>query len=138
MQTKLKSEIVKQLNKSKEHLNYSFNKVNKYNLNSASLQEDELEALESFAARFSRTSDIIIQKYFRILAIEKDPAYQGSVIDLLNFAEKWKWINSSNEWKRIRELRNLVAHEYSSESFIHIYIELIKLAPTILAVSDKL
>ena len=79
----LKFEIVNQFKKSKMHLDYSLQKVKKINLNIASdqkLKEEELETLESIAARFSRTSDIIIQKYFRILATEKDPAYKYLLI----------------------------------------------------------
>ncbi len=134
---KNKSEILVQLNLSKKYLMTSFQKVQKISLDKK-LSDDHLETLESFCSRFSRLSDIIIQKYFRVLAIEKDPAFRGSVIDLLNVAHKWGWINSPETWKRIRELRNLTAHEYSLDDIIVLYKELIHLTPVLLDVSHEL
>ncbi|MBP9680756.1 MAG: hypothetical protein KBD76_05090 [Bacteriovorax sp.] len=140
MKNLLKPQISNQLKKSKKHFNYSFNKIITYDLSKGldSLNEEELESLESFVSRFARISDIVIQKYFRILAMEKDPAYQGSVVDLLNFAEKWNWIQSAADWIRIRELRNLIAHEYSMDDFVSLYEDLKTLTPVILAISDEL
>ena len=129
----LKETIINQLKSSQSHLDYSFKKVKDLNLD-LGLDEEKLETLESFASRFARSSDIVVAKYFRFLAMEKDPAWRGSIIDLLNLAEKHHWIKSAQVWKRIRELRNLAAHEYQLDSYIDLYKELIKLAPEILAI----
>ncbi len=58
---KNKSEILVQLNLSKKYLMTSFQKVQKISLDKK-LSDDHLETLESFCSRFSRLSDIIIQK----------------------------------------------------------------------------
>lgn len=130
----LKSMIVSDLAKARGHLEYSYLKVNKIKLVNA-LDEDSLESLESFGSRFSRFSEIAVSKYFRALILEKDPGYRGSVIDLLNQAEKYDWIESAEVWKRIRELRNVAAHDYTSEDFLKLYQELIDLTPHLLKLS---
>lgn len=129
-QKKLKSDLLK----AKKRLEYSYGKVQKIHL-SEDLQDEPLETLESFASRFARYSDLVISRYFRFLCETKDPGFRGSIVDILNQAEKQSWISSSHVWKRIRELRNLSAHEYDADSYLEIYRELIQLTPTLLSVS---
>ncbi|MBI3294979.1 MAG: hypothetical protein HYZ71_09650 [Deltaproteobacteria bacterium] len=132
--TPLKISIVGDLSKARGHLEYSFNKAKQIQL-VPELDESSLECLESFASRFSRFSEIAVSKYFRSLILQKDPGFRGSVIDLLNQAEKFAWIDSAASWRRIRELRNVAAHDYTSEDFLKLYKELIALTPHLLALS---
>jgi len=41
----------------------------------------------------------------------------GTVIDLLNKAEKREIIESAEIWKEIKELRNSIAHDYDIDNF---------------------
>lgn len=132
--SELKIKTLSDLRKAKKHLLYSYKKVQKIPLDH-DLDEEELETWESFSSRFARFSDLLISRYFRLLALEKDPAFRGSVIDLLNLAEKQGWIDSSTTWSRIRELRNLAAHEYAAEDYSKLYRELLSLTPSLLLVS---
>ena len=134
MSNELKKSILEQLAKSKSHLQYSFNKVQNISF-AGDFDEEQLETLESFSSRFARFSDIVISKYFRLLIKEKDPAFRGSVIDALNLAEKYGWIDSAQTWRRIRELRNVAAHEYEAENYKKLYQELVNLTPTLLKVT---
>lgn len=133
----VKIQICADLQKLKKHLEFSFEKCQRI-LQSKNLTEENLESLESFSSRFARYSDIIVSRYFRVLALESDPAFRGSVIDLLNIAEKNGWISSAKEWTLIRELRNIAAHEYEASDYIRLYNELLKLTPTLLKVSTDL
>lgn len=120
--------------KSRKHLEYSFEKVQKLDPPSDLSSEEELEVWESFASRFARTSYLLVSKVFRTLLLSKDPAFRGSVIDLLNQAEKFSWIESAMTWRRIRELGNVAAHEYAVEDLKALYKELVSLTPSILKV----
>lgn len=133
----VKAKVKADLEKARKRLDYSFNKVKNQTFDHE-LEESELEVLESFASRFARFSDLIIARYFRLLLLEKDPAFRGSLIDLLNHAEKNTWISSKDTWLRIRELRNLAAHEYEAENYHALYQELIQLTPQLLSVSIDL
>ena len=128
-----RSQILTQLSKAKKRLSYSYNKVKGFNLDHIE-DEDILEPLESFSSRFARFSDIVISKYFRFCAIEKDPAFKGSTIDLIHFAEASGLITSAETWIRIRKLRNRASHEYASDNYKELYRELITLCPSLLKV----
>ncbi len=130
-------------------MEYSFKKVQKMTIDEAldealdeaqdeDLLDGQLEILESFSSRFARFSDLIVSRYFRVLAFEKDPAFRGSAIDLLNVAEKFNWIESSEVWKTIRELRNVAAHDYAAEDYLALYKKLIELTPELLKVNLSL
>jgi len=49
-------------------------------------------------------------------------------------AEKFGWISDAGSWIRIRELRNVAAHEYAIDDYKSLYAELIDLAPQLLNV----
>lgn len=127
----LKEKLTEDLRASRKHLEYSYHKARRISL-SGNLSEEDLETLESFSSRFARYSDLILSRYLRFLAREKDPAYRGSVIDTINLAEKFSWIQDAAAWRRIRELRNVAAHEYESEDYRALYAEIIRLTPRLL------
>ncbi len=132
MTADLRQKILEDLAGARKHLAYSHAKVVKIDLD-AELGEEELETLESFSSRFARYSDLIVSKYLRFLAREKDPAFRGSVIDALNLGEKYGWISDKETWRRIRELRNVAAHEYEAEDYKELYKELLRLSDHLLA-----
>ncbi len=129
--TDLKKKLQDDLASSRKHLDYSYAKVQAMSLEGP-LSEEELETLESFSSRFARHSDLIVSKYLRMLAREKDPAFRGSAIDVINLGEKYGWISDAAAWRRIRELRNVAAHEYEVEDVRELYKELVRLAPHLL------
>lgn len=131
----LKNSTREALLKALNHLEYSYQKILKNELvKKSEWSEEELETLESFSSRFARSSDIFLSKYLRTLALETDPAFRGTFIDTLNLAEKMNWISSARQWTRIRELRNVAAHEYTQEDLQSLFQELIDLAPLVLSI----
>jgi hypothetical protein len=115
-----------------KHLEYSFKKIQSFDFARTDWSEEELETLESFSSRFARCSDLVISRLLRSYALASDPAFRGTLIDLLNLSEKQNWISTSSVWYRIRELRNVAAHEYTTEDFNGLLLELMKLTPTVL------
>ena len=135
MDLKAKTQLIEHFTNARQHFSYSYSKVKDLDLTQLDNKDEELlETLESFSSRFARLSDLVVSKYLRMKAIEADPGFRGTVIDLLNLAEKFHWIDSAREWRRIRELRNIAAHEYAAEDYRKLYQELISLAPTLLKV----
>jgi len=104
-----------QLLKAIGHLDYSYKKVLTLSEEVDQLDEEGLEVWESFAARFSRVSDIFIVKYLRTVVMINDPGFRGSVRDFINQGEKLGLIDDANVWMRIRGLHNISAHEYAEE-----------------------
>ena len=79
------------------------------------LSFEELESIDSLTSKFSRTSDIYLQKVlcsiWMLLCEDTVP-----LIDLLNRAEKMMIIVSAEELLQMRDIRNQIAHEYLPEA----------------------
>lgn len=92
---------------------------------------EELERLESLSSRFARLSDILTQKIMRLIDdLELTPG--GTLLDRVQRAEKRGWVESASDLIRIRELRNLIAHEYAADKMAEIYQAVGLLAPKLL------
>ena len=76
---------------------------------------EELESIDSLTSKFSRTSDIYLQKVLRPIwmLLREDTV---PLIDLLNRAEKLMIIVSAEELLQMRDIRNQIAHEYLPEA----------------------
>ena len=78
---------------------------------------DELsdERIEAFTSRFARTADLLVNKVLRTLdRHELEPS--GSLLDVLQRAEKRDIISSARELRLIKNLRNAIAHDYARDS----------------------
>lgn len=97
---------------------------------------EELERLESLSSRFARAADLLTQRVMRLVDdLELTPA--GTLLDRINRAEKRGWVDHAADLRRIRELRNTIAHEYADEKLARIYAEVFRLSPQLLAVAAK-
>lgn len=128
------SKIVKSL----KYLEYSYNRTLTMPLNPTQMTDSELEAWDSFASRFARTSDIFLSKYIRAYLLKDDPAFDGGFRDQLNRAEKLNLIDKAETWMEIRELRNATVHEYSDQDLEKIFEKFRKFTPLLLALPNKL
>ncbi|QOC23761.1 hypothetical protein IC757_06445 [Wenzhouxiangella sp. AB-CW3] len=83
------------------------------------LDEDQAlsERVDAFVARFSRLQDTLGDKLLPALlkALGEERAL---LIDRLDTAEKLGWIESSEQWMVIRQLRNQMIHEYIEDSTV--------------------
>jgi hypothetical protein len=128
----------RKLQKALQHLQYSYKKIQSLSTNAEQLNDEELEVWESFAARFSRVTDIFMTQYLRTLVLTNDPGFSGTLRDFINQGEKLKIIDDSNAWMKIRELRNITAHEYSEKDLSTFFANLKKECPRLLKIVDLL
>lgn len=70
--------------------------------------------VNSFLFNYSKIQDKIGAKLFReVLYAQKEIESKNMLMrDVLNLLEKIGVLNSANEWERVREIRNALAHEY--------------------------
>ena len=72
---------------------------------------EELNQFEALCSRFARLSDIYTQKLLKpVLILLKEDL--SLFLDRINFGEKAGFIASADNIKRIRTLRNNIAHDY--------------------------
>jgi hypothetical protein len=82
---------------------------------SAKLTVSERESCEALASRFARLNDLLIQRLFRTVD-QLELIDAGSPIDRLQRMEKRGIIGSVSRWRELRNLRNVIAHDYLIES----------------------
>jgi hypothetical protein len=89
-----------------------------------------METFDSLTSKFSRTSDLFLQKIMRTLweLLHED---KMPLIDVLNRAEKLEIIHSADDMLEIRDVRNQVAHEYIPEAIQELVPEVIDLSQTL-------
>ena len=70
--------------------------------------------VNSFLFNFSKLQDKIGAKLFKkaLYELKEIDSYSMAMIDVLNRLEKLEIIDNSNAWDRLREIRNILAHEY--------------------------
>ena len=116
------------------HLGYSMERCRNL-IDQEVLPPEQLERLESLTSRFARLADLLIQRIFRLID-EIELTGGGSILDRIYRAEKRGWASAA-ELIKIRELRNLIAHEYATEKMLEIYAAVAAISPTLLAVVPK-
>ena len=117
------------------HLGYSIERCHNL-IGQEEISPEQLERLESLTSRFARLADLLIQRIFRLI---DDVELEASmtILDRIYRAEKRGWADAS-ELIRIRELRNLIAHEYANDRMSEIYAAVATLSPILLAVIPKI
>ena len=99
--------------------------------------EEEFDAFETFTSRFARTVDIILQKVLRSIdRVELED--QGTLLDVLNRAQKRGLIDSVDEIRLIRELRNDIVHEYTSGKLADLFADVMSNVPKLLDVAERI
>jgi len=97
---------------------------------------EELERLESLSSRFARTADLLTQRVMRLVD-ELELQSPGTLLDRIHRVEKRGWVEHADQLRRIRELRNMIAHEYAADQLAVLYSEIFKKAPQLLAIVTK-
>ena len=92
--------------------------------------EDE-ETFDALTSRFARTADILTQKVLKtaILLLREDAP---TFIDRMNLCEKLGIIPSADELVAVRDLRNMIAHEYATENLLELYADTVGASPALL------
>ncbi len=75
------------------------------------------ERLDAFVSRFSRLQDTLGDKLIPQLLASLGERRQA-LIDNLDKAERFGWIESADQWMAIRALRNQMVHEYMEDTKI--------------------
>ena len=96
------------------------------------LPPEQLERLESLTSRFARVADLLTQRVFRLFD-EIELTGPSTVLDRIYRAEKRGWLDAS-QMINIRELRNMIAHEYAAEKMTEIFAAVYALAQTLLVI----
>jgi hypothetical protein len=73
---------------------------------------ERLDVYEALTSRFARLQDLLLAPFRAIARLEYEEQAMERVPDLLNLMEKRGIVGSAQDWAKMRELRNAIAHEY--------------------------
>lgn len=98
----------------RNHLDYSYTQIVDLPQEIGEFSPDQLESVEAFTSRFARAVDLLVNKVLRALdRLELLP--QGSLLDVINRAEKRLLVESAITLREMKEVRNIIAHDYTGE-----------------------
>ncbi len=85
------------------------------------LPDDAVTDIDQFVYRFTKLQDTMGTRLFSlILQILAEDTKKMSFIDILNRLEQLNIIESKDTWLKLRNLRNLAAHEYDDFEIVNI------------------
>jgi uncharacterized protein YutE (UPF0331/DUF86 family) len=94
------------------------------------------EAVEAFTSRFARTIDLLTNKVLRALdLVELEPA--GSLLDVLNRVERRGVVDSAERLREMKNLRNLIAHDYAGEYLEETFRTCLDFTPELMEVIQR-
>jgi hypothetical protein len=75
---------------------------------------NRIRIVNSFLFNFGKLQDKIGAKLFRqvLYDMKEIDSFSLSMLDVLHLLEKYEIITDSLQWERLREIRNILAHEY--------------------------
>ena len=101
-------------------------------------KEDEFDAFETLTGRFARTCDMIVQKGFRSIDKVEFEDLGGTLIDALNRAHKRGLIDSIEEIRILRDLRNEIVHEYRRANLQKLFQSILAQTPGLFSLLDRI
>ncbi|MCB2219422.1 MAG: hypothetical protein KQI35_03430 [Bacteroidetes bacterium] len=101
---------LKRMNFARDQLIYYFPlDVDSYNL----LDAEQISFTDQLVFRFTKLQDLMGRKLFRLILESLDEDVENmAFIDMLSRLEKLNLLEDHQKWLELREVRNLMAHEY--------------------------
>jgi hypothetical protein len=117
---KLLEQSLAELAGARRHLDYSFQQVTGLSGTLEGATERQLESAEAFTGRFARTVDLLVNKALRSLdRVELNP--EGTLLDVIHRAEKRGLIDRAEELREMKDVRNMIAHDYAGARAAEIF-----------------
>jgi uncharacterized protein YutE (UPF0331/DUF86 family) len=94
---------------------------------------DEFDKLENLTSRYARTTDMLVNKVLRSIdTVESEDI--GTIIDIMNRAEKRGIVSSAELLHTIKDLRNNIVHEYKIAEITKFFADVKKYTPLLLEI----
>lgn len=115
--------VFKECNENIVYLSLIVNKLKAFMPLTAENYDDltaiDLVFIDGFISRFIKLQDVIEEKLFRLILINlKENDFNSTnapFINVLNKLEKYRIIDSAEEWLNLRNIRNSFAQEYKAD-----------------------
>ena len=99
-------------------------------------EPEHYDHFENLASRFARAGDLLLQKIFRGIDV-LELTEGGSLLDAIHRAEKRGLVDSVEQIRMIREIRNQVVHEYQPKHLPLFFGELLEQTPVLVSLIER-
>jgi hypothetical protein len=100
------------------------------------LSEEDIEKIEVLFSRFSRSTDMLINRVLRgIDLLELEDI--GTKLDVVIRAEKRGFVESFRELIALKDLRNELAYEYLGEWFVNKLPEVVEASKRLIEIANR-
>ena len=125
-----------ELHQARQHLGYSFQQVAALPETLEGVTAGQLESVEAFSSRFARTLDLLVNKVLRSLdRVELKP--EGTLLDVVNGAEKRGFVTRAADLREMKEVRNIIAHDYAGAKAAEIFAYCREQKPILDSICDR-
>jgi len=125
-------ENIKLLNLSADWVRHSYSQTEAIKINT-NYAVEEFDKLENLTSRYARTTDMLVNKVLRSIdTVESEDI--GTIIDIMNRAEKRGIVSSAELLHILKDLRNNIAHEYKIAEITKFFDDVKKYTPLLLEV----
>jgi uncharacterized protein YutE (UPF0331/DUF86 family) len=129
------AENLSSMDKSITWLKRSYSKCSRIGIKE-SYTEEEFDDFENLVGRYARTIDVIVNKVFRSIdAVELEDG--GTMIDVVNRAEKRGIVQSADRVRDLKGLRNDIVHEYETDDLRSLFRQTLDAVPELFAIAEK-
>jgi uncharacterized protein YutE (UPF0331/DUF86 family) len=108
------------LARARRHLDFSFRQTAGLPDDLAGATEPQLESAEAFTGRFARAVDLLVNKVLRSLD-RLELRTEGTLLDVVNRAEQRGFVNQAAELREMKDVRNMIAHDYAGAKAAEIF-----------------
>ena len=99
-------------------------------------ETEEFDKLENLTSRYARTTDMLVNKVLRSIdTVESEDI--GTIIDIMNRAEKRGIVSSAEILHTVKDLRNNIAHECKIDEITNFFSDVKKYTPLLLDIIKK-
>ena len=92
--------------------------------------------MEAFTSRFSRSVDLVTNKVLRSLD-RVEMQHSGTLLDVVNRAEKRGFVESADQLREMKDVRNIIAHDYAGKRLPEIHAFCVQQKPIFDAICDR-
>jgi uncharacterized protein YutE (UPF0331/DUF86 family) len=128
-------ENINALNKSADWVRWSYERTRGIEKKDG-YSADEFAQFEVLTSRYARTADMLVNKVLRSIdTVELEDT--GTVLDIMNRAEKRGIVSSAEILHTIKDLRNNIAHEYKIDDITRFFADVRKHTPVLLEIIEN-
>jgi uncharacterized protein YutE (UPF0331/DUF86 family) len=131
----LLKESLTNLLEAKKWLLHSYEICRVYKQNEA-LEVEALDAFEALISRFARATDMLINKVYRAIDLV-ELEVPGALLDVINRACKRQLLDSVDELRALKDLRNSIAHEYAAPDLKALFFTTLKKTPELISLIER-